>query len=88
MVQINEKTRLNLRVDNVWSIIASIVISAFIFGAWTTKIDSKQELILLGQKQMSKELADIKSSFKEIHKDTVQNHDDIIKLKSLVGLGN
>jgi hypothetical protein len=52
---LNEKTRLDLKVNNVWAILVSIAVSAFVFGVTFTSISTKLDMVIAQQKELTQE---------------------------------
>lgn len=76
MTLLDEKTRVNLQINNVYAILVSIVTFAVVVSGWYVGINNKLTNI-------EKTLTKMDSKFSNIHQDVVQNHDDIIVLKGL-----
>lgn len=55
---LDEKTRIDLKVNNVWAIIVSIIVSAFIVGGFVSGLNAKIDRVLVSQ-------LEIKQDFKE-----------------------
>jgi hypothetical protein len=76
MVKLDEKTRVSLQFNNFYAILVSIVTFSVVVSGWYVSINNKLTNI-------ENTLAKMDDNFSSIHKDVVQNHDDIIVLKGL-----
>lgn len=79
MVKLNEKTRVSLQFNNFYAILVSVITFAVVVSGWYININSKLENI-------ENHLISLEKKWDNIHKDVVQNHDDIIVLKGFAGM--
>ncbi len=52
---LNEKTRVDLKINNIWAIAVSIAISGFAIGVSFTSVNTKLEMVLANQAELKNE---------------------------------
>ena len=60
MVTLNEETKVGLKINNVWAIIVSVIVSSFIVGAYFNALETKLDTVIEGQRDLSMEFEDWK----------------------------
>lgn len=60
MAVISEDTKINLKINNIWAIFVSIVVSSFIVGIYVNAIETKLDTVLDNQKLLSLDFKDWK----------------------------
>ena len=55
MTILNEQTKVNLAINNVWAIIVSVIISSFVVGVFVSNMQSKLDIILANQVELKQE---------------------------------
>lgn len=86
MVNLSENTKLTLKPSHLWTFVLSVIASAFVVGVYVTELKAQNREILVKLTDIDAKVSSIESSFKEIHKAVVDNHDDIIVLKQKIGV--
>lgn len=93
MVKLDERTRFSLRFDNLWAIVFTIVSFAMFIAGYTYSIKAdiadlarNQEIANKNQEIANNLLTKMEKNFEGMHKDVVQNHDDLIVLKQIAGI--
>lgn len=60
MVTLSEDTRVGLKINNVWAIIVSVLVSAFIVGVYYAGLQNKLDTVIDNQDELSMEFKDWK----------------------------
>jgi hypothetical protein len=60
MVTLDEKTKVDLKINNVWAIIVSVLTTAFIVGGYFTALNSKLDTVIVNQNELSIEFSEWK----------------------------
>lgn len=58
---LNEKTRFDLKFNNAWGIVISLIISAFAFGVTYTTMSTKLDNVIENQRQLSADFREWKT---------------------------
>lgn len=74
---LNEKTRINLKVNNVWAIAISIAVSAFAIGVSFTGINTKLDMVITQQKELTQEFRAWKTQA-EVRLGTVESRQNTV----------
>ncbi len=74
---LNEKTRVDLKINNIWAIAVSIAISGFAIGVSFTSINTKLEMVLANQKDLKNEFMAWKAQA-EIRLGTVESRQNTV----------
>jgi len=82
---INEKTRLDLRVNNVWAILVSVAVSAFVFGVSYAVMNTKLDTVISNQNEMKQDF----KAWKNQWEGRLGNAEkDVVVLQTKAGLRN
>lgn len=87
-VVLNEKTRFDLRFNNAWAVIISLVVSAFAFGVTYTTMNTKLDNVIENQRQLSADFREWKGQA-EARLGTVESRQNIVitYLNQHLGIG-
>lgn len=74
---LNDKTRFDLRFNNVWAIVVSLVVSAFAFGVTYTTMTTKLDMVIEQQRELTAEFRQWKTQA-ENRLGTVESRQNIV----------
>ena len=75
---LDEETRVDLKVNNIWAIAVSVIVSAFIFGVFYAKMQTTLDMVLANQIEMKNDFKSWRTQYEDRLGKTQSNQNSVI----------